>query len=262
MKVIYSFKQFSNHYKPLDDSFYRLAKYSVECASKWYKTKLYSDKTSIKVFNSYGVYFDEYEVLEEIEQYKGRNYCIPKLYAMIAETNPYIHLDFDAIVFEKLNFKESITYGNVEIDLKYRANTDAIHYILKHYIEPYRLVLKDKFDTEIDDDWDEIPNHSLIAVKNPDLVRSIYTNILSLVAENELEKVTPMIIEQYLLYRYLVKNKIKVGYISKHVIPGIEKKIKGSYKFYHFQKYNKDTPESNFINNFLKSYYKHTNKLV
>lgn len=256
MKVIYSFKRFRHHYKALDQTFLRLAKYSVECASKWYKTKLYSDSKSRELFDSYEIYFDEYEVLDEIEEYKGISYCIPKLYAMIAESDPYIHLDFDLILYEKLNFPESITYAYPEVDFKQAAPTATINYTLEHYIKPYGLIPQNKFHSEIETDWCTIPNHSLIAVKNPKLVKNIYSKILDLLTEEEIEILPPMLVEQYLLYRYLVKNNIKVGYVYKRVPQGIEHKVSGSYKFYHFQKYDESTPESNYINSYLKDYYK------
>ena len=50
MKVIYSFKKFNHHYKPLDDTFYKVAAASVASASKFYKTKLYCDIQSAALF--------------------------------------------------------------------------------------------------------------------------------------------------------------------------------------------------------------------
>lgn len=261
MKVIYSFKQFKKHYKPLNSAFFRLAKYSVECSSKWYRTKLYSDSSSREIFNSYGIYFDEYEILESIETYSGNSYCIPKIYSMISESSPYIHLDFDAIIYENLVLQNSITYGNTEVDLTYRANTDAINYVQEQYIKPYTAYLQGLFEKEVDIEWGEIPNHSLIAVKNPELVSSVYKNILNKVGKSKIEKVTPMLIEQFLLYRYLKKNEVDIGYIHKNSIHKVEEKIIGSYKFYHFQKYNTDSPDANHINIFLDQYYKNNSKL-
>jgi hypothetical protein len=256
MIAIYSFKRFKHHYKALDQTFIRLAKYSVECASKWYKTKLYSDSKSREMFDSYEIYFDEYEVLDEIEEYKGISYCMPKLYAMMAESDPYILFDFDSIVYEKLNFPESITYAYPEVDLRQGAPTSAIKYTLEHYIKPFELIPENKFHSEIETDWSIIPNHSLIAVKNPELVKGIYSKILDLLTEEEIEILPPMLVEQYLLYRYLVKNKIKVGYVNERMPKGIEHKVSGSHKFYHFCNYDKKIPESNYINSFLKDYYK------
>lgn len=262
MKVIYSFKKFENHYKPLGCEFFKLAKYSVESSSKWYTTKLYSDKVSKKLFNEQGIFFDEYETLDSIESYSGNSYCIPKIYAMMSESLPYIHLDFDAIIYEKLTLQNSITYGNVEVDLNFRANTDAIEYLQNHYITPFNKYLQGIFEDDIDIEWGEIPNHSLIAVKNPYLIKQVYTTILEKTGESKVEKVTPMLLEQFLLYRYLEKNGVDIGYIHKNSIHELNKKLVGSYKFYHFQKYNTISPDSNFINSFLTKYYKQETKII
>lgn len=255
IKAIYSFKQFKNHYKPLNKEFYKLAKYSVDQASKFYRTKLYCDKKSKNIFTKYDILFDEYEVLDSIESYKGRSYCMPKVYAMIAETSPYVHLDFDAIVYEELVFDKSITYGNLEVDLTYRANTDAINYLQSHYIKDYEEYLGTIFEDTIEVDWRKVPNHSLIAVKNPELLKEIYTEILDKVPYDVIEKVTPMLIEQYLPYRYFIKNKVQIGFIDKHVIPEIGTKLNGSFRFFHYQNYNSNTFEMEQLFNRIDKIY-------
>jgi hypothetical protein len=251
MKVIYSFKVFKNHYKPIDDTFFKVAAFSVASASKFYKTKLYCDESSKNLFTQKGIIFDEYEILHEIKNYNGWLYCMPKIHAMIHEDEPYIHLDFDSLIFEKIYSSHTITYGYPEINLTNNSSLEQMDYLNKYYINPYNKYIVDRIEKLVSTQWNLIPNHSFIMVKSPELVREIYTKILKDIPLNVFEMITPMLIEQFLLYMFLLKNKVDIGFLSNLPTYDIIDKLMGSYKFYHFDFYaNKN--RSDEIDSILK----------
>jgi len=236
MKVIYSFKKFNHHYKPLDDTFYKVAAASIASASKFYKTKLYCDSQSAALFQEKEIKFDEVVILDSINDYNGKLYCIPKILAMIEESEPYIHLDLDAMIFEKIYSPHTITYGYKEIELKNNSRTDQIDYLNKFYINPYNEFLKDRFE-DLNPSWSTIPNHAFVMVKSPELVKTIYSQLLDKIPFDSLERISPMLIEQFLLYQVLKNNKTDIGWVSEFPTEIITDKLMGSFKLFHFQFY-------------------------
>lgn len=241
MKAIYSYKVFPDHHKPLDDTFWKLAYYSVKSASKYYSTTLYTDDEGKEVFDKHGIYFDEYCILDKIEKYKGRVYSVPKLYAMIAEKEPYVHIDFDAVILEEIVTTHSITYAYTEVDLINLSGQNHMYYAYTSYVRPYRDLLTDIFAEDIVyPEFNEIPNHSFIMVKNPKVVSELYKKILSKIPEDVLEEVSPTLLEQGLLFLLLKENKVDTGYLNWH---GAEKFLErefGSYKFVHLPYYDSE----------------------
>ena len=100
MKAIFTFKKIDGHYKPRDERFVQMAKLSVLSASRFYKTKLYTDTYGKYFFESRGIKFDEVEILESIDKYKGGLEVIPKIYTLLEQTEPYIHINLETIIFE------------------------------------------------------------------------------------------------------------------------------------------------------------------
>ena len=235
MKVIYSFKTFKHHYKPLDETFYKVAACSVAAASKFYKTKLYCDSNSAGLFQEKEIKFDEVVVLDSINNYNGELYCMPKILAMIEEDEPYIHMDLDSMIFEKIYSPHTITYAYKELELANNSKTNQIDYLNKFYVNPYNEFLKDKLEY-INPSWSTIPNHSFVMVKSPELVKKIYSDLINEIS-SDIEKISPMLLEQFLLYQVLKNNNTDIGYITEFPTEVITDKIMGSFKFFHFQFY-------------------------
>ena len=236
MKVIYSFKKFNHHYKPLDDVFYKVAAASVASASKFYKTKMYCDSQSAALFQEKKIQFDELVILDSINNYTGKLYSIPKILAMIEESEPYIHLDLDALIFEKIYSPHTITYAYKEVELKNNSKTNQIDYLNKYYVNPYNNFLKDILP-DINPSWSTIPNHSFVMVKSPQLVKTIYQDLLNKIPYDILENISPMLIEQFLLYQTLKNNKVDIGWVSEFPTEDITSTLMGSFKLFHFQFY-------------------------
>lgn len=212
MNAIYAYKEFSNHYKPLNDDFYELSKLSIISAKKYYKTVLYCDSVTNKKFIENGLLFDEVIILDKIENYGGNLYCIPKIMAMMEQKEPYIMLDFDSIILEPITSNHTITYGHYEVNLMNNSNDDVINWYHESYIKPFREHLKNYFNNDELNffDWIKTPNFSLLIVNNPYIVNHIYRTIIDRIPLNVMEKCTATLIEQFLCHQFL--NILKVDY--------------------------------------------------
>jgi hypothetical protein len=248
MKVIYAFKQFkTEHYKPFDDTFFKLAKLSVGLAKKYYRTELYCDSESKILFEANGVYFDKVVVSDKIENYTGSLTSMAKIYAMMEQDESYIIADFDTLILQQLPQIHSIGFGYPELvnmhinTLLEQTRPDAyIDYIEKYYKGPYELH-KDKFPSWFKVDPHTSPNNCLVMVRHPFLVKAIYDDILSKFTDEETDKTGPMFIEQFLLYHYLKNHALDVGYLENSYINPTEINYSlVSHRFLHFMDYHVD----------------------
>lgn len=262
MKVIYAFKKLNKeHYKPQDETFFKLAKLSVEMAKKYYSTKLYCDKESLKMFNYHNIKFDEVEVLDSIEEYTGSLSCMSKILAMMEQTEPYIMCDFDCVILQHIPNVSTIKFAYPET-VKLHLNTvlyegrpdDYINYLDKYYATPYNIH-KNKFNDWFVVDPDSSPNNCIVMVNSPIMIREVYKDILSKFTDEEMDNTGPMFIEQFLLYHYLKNFRIDVDYITT----GWKNPNTMDYqmlmeKFIHFMDYDKDSIILDKIDYLAKNY--------
>jgi len=213
--VIYSYKNINTQGKTFDDDFIKMARLSVESASKFYKTKLYCDGGSKELFDRYKIKFDEVIVLDELNNYSGSVFCMPKIITMMYQTEPYIHLDFDVLILRKLQDKDCIVFAYPEVSISPTYNFEQIEYVYESYILPFKKYSKDnvEYTKSILWNFDKIPNHGIIYVNNPNIIKSAYQQIV-LEFSDAINESKPMeglaqYIEQFSLKRYLDENKIK-----------------------------------------------------
>ena len=262
MKVIYSFKTLkTEHYKPLDKNFFKLAKLSVELAKKYYKVEFYGDDESYKLFNDKGIKFDNVILLDSIKKYEGDITSYSKLMAMKTQSEPYMCLDFDTLLFQKIPETHTITYGYAEIDkikleniLEENSQTEYLEYINKYYkknLDKY----KDRLPSYVNPYPSKIPNYSLFMVLHPTLVKQILNDIFNRFNYDELEEMGAMFIEQLLIYLYLLELNVDIKYLYKthnsdsgNLINIIKN------KFYHYIRFHEDSNFKNKIEQIAKSY--------
>ena len=73
MRAVFCYKPVKNykgkniHYKPLNDSFFKLARLSVQTISRYYKTYFYTDFDTAKLFRENGLLFDEVIILNKLK---------------------------------------------------------------------------------------------------------------------------------------------------------------------------------------------------
>jgi hypothetical protein len=217
------------HYKPLNDDFYRLAKLSIKSVSKHYKTILYSDVDTANMFGEKGLIFDKVVILESLQNFKQHNYALPKIYTMIEQTEPYIMFDFDTIITEKLESTKSITYAYYEVDLTKKFNIGNFYWVENGYMKDFRNTLKQYYDSDFvsEMDWRRYPNFSTLMVKNPNIVKDCYNDMLKRVPLEVLDKLQPTLIEQFMLHQHVLHYGIDYGVF-----------IKGSLEDYNKLKFN------------------------
>jgi len=249
MKVIYAYKFFGKeHYKPHDKTFYQIAKLSVDITKKFYSTKLYCDRKSLEMFTHYRIEFDEVEISDDIENYEGPITSMPKIMAMIEQTEPYIMLDLDCIITQQLPNVSTIQYAYPETHQillhSYMDDdlTDYLEYMNKYYKTPYEK-FKDRFNDWFVVDPYTSPNNCLVMVNNPIMVREFYKDILNKFLPEEFYEMGSMFLEQFLLYHYIKNYDVDVSYLNSAFnntkFVSLDSRIT-TYKFLHFLNYNYD----------------------
>jgi hypothetical protein len=224
MKVIFAFTSVTNHYKPLNNDFLKLAKLSVKSASKFYKTKIYCDTKSLNIFNENNITFDEVILIDDFikdytDNYLNTNqYSISKIYAMMQESEPYILMDLDVVLFEKLESTHTITYGQPELRINEYLGTRQLEWVNKSYLNPFSLIKGHFSDEEIGEfDWITYPSFCVIMVKNPLFVSETYNKILNKIPKKDVLKITPTLLEQFLFHQSVIKHMVDFGFFISNI---------------------------------------------
>jgi hypothetical protein len=219
MEAIFSFRKLLNWEEFHSSNLAILAELAVKSASKYHKTVLYTHEEGAKLFAYAHIKFDEVILLPEIEKMKGDILCLPKIYAMMAHKTPYVHLDFDVWSNTQYSTKEMIGFGHAEVDLDRFSELDSLRYIVKNYLESYERVMYKYFEPAFVKKWKwgVIPNHSVTIVNNPNLVKSIYSDILTKLKDldlpNSTDSTLATFVEQFLLARYLDRYNVKYDFM-------------------------------------------------
>ena len=243
MTAIFAFKIIDNHYKPINDDFIRLTKLSVKSAKKFYKTKIYCDVNSHNFFTQNNILFDEVVIINEFIDDYPTQYSIPKIYAMIKETEPYILMDLDVVLFEKLESSRTITYGYPEINLNRNVNLNDVTWAHDSYIKPFiNNIQKYYSEQELSAmNWSIYPCFCVVIVKNPLIMSTIFKTLFKLIDIKDINEITPTLLEQFLSHQYIIKHNVDFGFISEEATddtydPNDFDKLKLiSNKFLHLQ---------------------------
>lgn len=263
MKVIYAFKFFEKeHSKPHNKTFYQIAKLSVDITKKFYDTKLYCDRKSLEMFTHYDITFDDVEILDDIESYDGPITSMPKIIAMMKQTEPYIILDLDCIITQKLPVVSTIQYAYPEthqILLHSYMNDNLSNYlnhIDKYYKAPYEK-FKDRFNDWFVVDPYTTPNNCLVIVNNPFMVTEFFKDIFKKFVPEEYYEMGSIFLEQFLLYHYIKNFNVDVSYLNESFnnpkFINLDCRIT-TYKFLHFLDYNNDDTVDDKIEYISKIY--------
>ena len=227
MKVVFGFSNFVGHYKPLNDDFFDLAKLAVKSAKKYYSTKIYCDNISLNLFNEKGITFDEVIIIDEFiinftdnYEYNTNQYSISKIYAMMHETEPYILMDFDVVLMEKLESTHSITYGQPEeMFEKEHISLNQLMWAYESYITPFNTHMKKYFNEEQINgfNWSTYPSFCVLMVKIPNFVSTVFKEIMGLIPREEIFNIPPTLLEQFIFHQYVIKNKVDFGFFIPHI---------------------------------------------
>ena len=266
MKIVFGFTNFAGHYKPLNDDFFRLAKLSVKSAKKFYGTKIYCDTVSLNLFFEKGITFDEVIIIDDFilkytdnYTYNCNQYSISKIYAMMNETEPYILMDFDVILMEKLESNHSITYGQPEeIFNGKHININQLSWAYDSYINPFNTYMRKYFDEkDIDNfNWAVYPSFCVLMVKIPYFVNTIFKEIMDIVPREEIYNIPPTLLEQFIFHQYVIKHNVDFGffipYIYKDYSSNFESLDLISQKFVHININKRDVRKNiNYLENII-----------
>jgi len=249
MKVIYAFKDYNGyHYKPIDDRFFELARTSVNLANKFYKTEFYCDDNSRDLFDKHNVSFNSIHVLDSIENYNGPITSMSKILAMMEQEEPYMMLDFDTLIFQEIPRTHTIQYAYGEMtNLHYNdmMNYDMNEY-LKHLNDFYKVhyhKYKDKFPSNFKLSDSFSPNHSVVMVENPVLIKQIYQEVFTIFSKEEIDSFSPMFLEQFLLFHYIHNLDVDFKFIQNDPFVNFSSKEESiniiKHKFLHWLEYHK-----------------------
>jgi len=229
MDIIYSYKRILYNKKELTPAFWNMAKLSVTYANRFYNTILYCDTKTQELFEKNDIPIGEFRILDDIENYQGVIYPMPKFYGLIdyCEKNPnkpFFHIDLDTVIINKLTEpKETIAFSHPEINLKKRVTPSVIEFLQRSYIKPYEMLNLAEQIGEYN--FSFVPNYNIIYIKNGRLAKKYLEELVGIISKNKvilsktlgdvLEAGVSQLLEQYTFYHLLKRDEIKTGLYSK-----------------------------------------------
>lgn len=217
MQVIYTYKKL-DHFKPINHEFLQICELSVKSAKKFYKTTLYCDDLGKDVLSS--IPFDDVIVLDSLNDYNGMWYTVPKMITMSSQSEPFIHIDLDVLIFNKFDTECDIAIGFPEVNENYSDDEFILNSYKKPIVDIFKFNLNQfKFDT--------IPNTSIVVGKNPYAIKKIYSKILN--DNSDIVNLTevqfnkkynysnfgiPSVLDQFLFYDEILKSEFTFEFID------------------------------------------------
>jgi hypothetical protein len=210
MRVIQSF--IPTPYQKDFEVYLRMSELSVNSIRKHYKElTLYTTPEVAELVKKRGIQYSTIDVdlFKESSSVPLGNYAIPKILCYLAQEQPFLHLDYDVVLLNKLNITQDFLIGYYDFDLVSRetkpTDLNRLHdYYLKdltHIHEYLPIEVQNTVDLRV------LPNFSIFGVKNLRLNKAIYQSILEFYNKNiEIFKKlnhTPSMVEQFLFTVYL-----------------------------------------------------------
>ena len=265
MNIIYTWVKMdedSHSSKGWGDNFLDIAMISVSAANQYHHTKLYCDEVSKDFFIKHKIPFGEIIVLDELEKFDSPNWGFAKLITMKHETGKYLHIDLDTILTKAPEWTDnSITYGFYELKFGLRHTPfREIEYLFHNYLRNYMKYHKDE-RTEEEWDFNTIPNNCYMMVCDHDIITNVINELHEFVKPilGKNDDTINQYMEQYLFYKFLNDNKVKVGFQSGLDDPNaiqlrdkkelvinpnnLDKWINSDARFFHWPTYNQYTED-------------------
>jgi len=230
------------HHKGFTERGVLVMKLSVESANKFYKTFVYCDSKSAKLFKVNKIPFHRIVVVDWLDEYDFPNWGLAKLETMLHQTEPYIHIDFDTILTKKFEPRtDDITWGYGEINL---VQSNTLTYEVIDHLNLYYDVAK-KYEEYKTFDYSQIANASTIIVNSPHPIGDVIKEVKQRIIDYK-DIISPqmnMFIEQFIFFQ-LIKSK---SYISNSFLSTSDYNDLNVYWMYEIQKQNNIFDK--FINN-------------
>lgn len=243
MNLIYTYKKTKmGHHKGFTDRGIDLMRLSVQSANKFYKTFVYCDVESSKLFKLNKIPFHKIVVVDWLNDYDFPNWSLSKLETMLHQTEPYIHIDFDTIITKRFEPRiEDISWGYGEINLNQgeRLTFESIEHLNLYY------TTAKKYEDYKSFDYSKIPNASVVIVNSVHPIGDIIVELKERISGYK-DNVSPqvnMFMEQFMFYQLIIsKNHLTHSFISDTSYNDIT-------KYWMNEIRNDETVLLNFLNN-------------
>lgn len=220
MKIIHSY--FPNTEKKNNvESYLLLSKLSVESILKFYdNVELYTTEKNKEIVEKYGIPYTNIDTKLFDGVDKIKNYALSKIMVYNEQNEPYIHIDYDVVLNQKIDFEEQICFGHMDY-----YDNQFFKFKEEYYLKNYRLI-KDLLpdDVKVNVDVNFIPNFCIFGAKDYNSVKTTFNKILRFYYNNlnliDGLNYAPSLIEQFLfLPFYKTSNDLKsenIKIISTH----------------------------------------------
>lgn len=266
MRVIYSYiNLYDPNYIPLDTLFIGLHS-ALKSTNLYANVDLLTSKEVIKKIKNLNLPFTN--LIEFSNPYNSNIDIIPKLIAYTLQKEPYIHLDMDLILNERLSVENSLPVQFAHKDIEKNWSLSLVNDYNKCYFEPAKY-FNEKYGLGFNHNLklSEIPNMGIVSVNDVDLFKKCTNDTLNFYHENKnifdnnfswnvyLEQATihKKLIENSEKYRQSIINE-KQCFFDKSILFKIEKNNKKTelYDFYNDEKkefmFFKDILDDSFLN--------------
>tara|TARA_B110000027_G_C16102711_1_gene293850 strand:- start:414 stop:1604 length:1191 start_codon:yes stop_codon:yes gene_type:complete len=150
MKVIQSYIPYNspNKFQPLKDEMYVSMLSSLLINKHYGESNIYTNEVCKKVFNEIGIPYTNIDT-EVLSKEEAKAFAMPKLKAMKAQTEPFLHLDLDSMVIEPPTFPEQpFLFSHIDQP------------IVKKRPKKKRLSIPNMFNHLNDDGWYQLANQA------------------------------------------------------------------------------------------------------
>lgn len=240
MKLIHTYFQINGS---IDQKTISMMTLSALLAKKNYgNIHLYCDDSTAKLVKEIGIPYDTIDV-EVLKDFKGKTFSIPKLLTFAAQTEPYIHIDFDTFIFDRIDFEK---YGGRTIyaHKDYSTQTGVGYISLFGFYKTYLNTLfeaREILGKEILENIDvtHIPNMCIFGSFNYELVAKACKEILVIYEENK-----PFWDEKF--YNACVLEQLLIPTVMKKIDPEY---MTDGYNYFYLKEHNVfDIDEENYDN--------------
>lgn len=210
MKIIHTFYPIEDNLTYDMEKILLYSKKSVNSVLNFYdEVILYTTKEFQKLVIGYGIPYTEIntELFTEYDV-KITNYSIPKLIVYSSQTEPYIHIDFDVLMFRKIENDNDIFFGYMDYDFNNETDDQLSEFMTSYYVDDYKLISKKlPFNQEKETKFGKVPNFCFFGVNDFKTVSLTCKNLIRFYNDNisdfNLTKHGPSQIEQFLFSIFL-----------------------------------------------------------
>lgn len=186
MRIVHTYYQINGH---IDQSTISMMSLSALLAKKNYgNIHLYCDDSTAKLVKEIGIPYDTIDT-DVLKDFNGKTFSIPKLLTFAAQTEPYIHIDFDTFIFDRIDF-EKYEGRTIYAHKDYSSQTGVGYISLFGFYKTYLNTLfeaRDILGKEILENIDvtHIPNMCIFGSYNHKLVAKACKEIIHIYEKNK-----------------------------------------------------------------------------